>query len=85
MAKVTIELDCADMPPGCGFECGACIQEIKDTLDAMGGVSGFAQHLDGRIDVEYDPGTITVDRILETISTLPTTHEGSFLPRVIAE
>ena len=80
--KTVIELDCGDIPPGCGFACGGCIQEIQEVLETMEGISGFAQHLDSSIEVEHDPGKVSVQDLLEAISKLPSQHDGFFRPTV---
>lgn len=85
LIRTRIELDCGEMPPGCGFECGACIQEIKDTLEVLDGVSNFAQHLDGSIEIEHDPERVSPERILEVVSGLPTRLDGSFRPTLASE
>ena len=78
--RTLIELDCGDIPPGCGFACGVCIQEIQEVLEAMDGVLGFAQHLDSRIEIEHDPDKLGPQDLLDAISKLPSQHDGSFRP-----
>lgn len=78
MTKTTIDLDCGEMPPACGFQCGACIQEIMETLEKMDGVKGFSQHLDGRIEVEHDLARVTTEDLIRAISGLPSSQEGFF-------
>jgi copper chaperone CopZ len=78
--RTIIELDCGDMPPACGFECGVCVQEIKETVEAMEGVSGFAEHLDSRIEIEHDPEKISQQDLLEAVAKLPSSQPGFFNP-----
>jgi copper chaperone CopZ len=80
--KVLIDVDCGQMPPECGFECGICTQKMKDAIEGLDGVLRFARHMNGQIEIEYDPDRITVERLLEVISGVPTGHKGSFLPSV---
>lgn len=82
MAKLRIELDCGDMPPDCGFECGACIQEIKEALEAIDGVSGFSQDLEGHVQISMAPEKIREQQILDVISGLPAGQEGFFEPKL---
>jgi hypothetical protein len=81
--KTVIELDCGDIPPGCGFACGSCIQEIQDLLGTMDGILGFAQHLDSKIEIEHDLGKVSPQDLLEAISKLPSEHDGFFRPILI--
>ncbi|MCK4547285.1 MAG: heavy-metal-associated domain-containing protein [Candidatus Eisenbacteria sp.] len=76
--KTIIEIDCGDIPPGCGLACGACIQEIRETVEAMDGVLGFAKHLDDLIEIEHDPQKVSPQDLIEALSKLPTAHEGFF-------
>lgn len=84
MARLRIELDCGDMPPGCGFECGVCIQEIKEALEEIDGVTGFSQTLDGHIQIDIRPEKVSEQQILDIISRLPTGQEGSFKPNLLS-
>ena len=81
--KTVIKLDCGEMPPGCGFACGVCVQEMKDILEATDGVSRFAQHIDNSIEIEHDPEKVTSEDLLRALSKLPTMHEGSFVPSLV--
>ena len=81
--RTIVDLDCGEIPPGCGFQCGICVQEIKDTLESLDGVVRFSQHLDNRIEVEHDPEKISQEDLLEVISKLPTGQNGSFILRVV--
>ena len=83
MARLTIELDCGDMPPGCGFECGVCIQEIKEALEGIDGVSGFSQDLEGHVRIDIMPERISEQQVLDIISRLPTSRRESFKPTLL--
>jgi copper chaperone CopZ len=83
--RTWIEFDCGDIPPACGFECGACIQEIKDALEAMPGVQRFAQDLDRRVSIDHDPRKVSAGALAEAISRIGAKWGGSFGVRVVEE
>ena len=82
--KTVIELDCGDMPPGCEFACGACIQELSEVIMALDGVTGFSQRLDNHIEVEHEPEAVSQQDLLDAIARLPSEQDGFFTPTIVA-
>ena len=81
--KTVIALDCGDMPPECNFTCGICIQEIKDTVESLAGVTGFSQRMDNHIEIEHDPQKTSPQDLLDAISRLPSGQSGFFIPTIV--
>jgi copper chaperone CopZ len=81
--RTIIELDCGEMPPGCGFQCGICVQEIQEAVAAVEGVTRFSQHADNRIEIEHDADKVSQESLLKIITKLPTGQKGHFTARVV--
>ena len=86
ITRTAFDLDCNPVIPECEFTCPKCIQEIETTLTGKDGVSkiymeGGAE--EGKLIVEHDPATVTVDQLIEAFKMLPSFYEGFFIPTVI--
>ncbi|HEU5303150.1 MAG TPA: heavy metal translocating P-type ATPase, partial [Gemmatimonadales bacterium] len=65
--------------PVSGMTCAACSGRVQRTLEKTPGVSSASVNLmTGAATVDYDPATISVDRLVETIRS---TGYGAELPR----
>jgi len=87
VARTAFHLDCHGVIPECGYACPKCIEEIHAVVGKMSGVD--KSYLDdsdkeARIVVEHDPEIVSVDRLVEVFTGLPSSYEGKFVPTVLA-
>lgn len=60
MEKVTLNV--------VGMSCGHCVKAIEGSVGELPGVSNVKVHLEsGKVDVEYSPTEVSLDKIKETI------------------
>ncbi|MBT2679570.1 copper chaperone CopZ [Bacillus sp. ISL-35] len=60
MEKVTLNV--------VGMSCGHCVKAIEGSVGELSGVSNVKVHLEsGKVDVEYSPTKVSLDKIKETI------------------
>jgi len=81
--RTLIDIDCGDLAPACGFECGLCVQEIGETLEGLDGVHRVAQNLDNHIVVDHDPAKVGAEDFLKAMATLPSRLEGTFRATIV--
>jgi hypothetical protein len=72
-------LDCTPLIPACGFECSKCIEEMRAVFGKSEGVRKFYMEGDGVV-VHHDPDVIPVEQIMAIFKSLPSFHEGHFVP-----
>ena len=54
-----------------GMTCGGCEVAVKRAVGKLEGVNSVkASHEDGRAEVTYDPGKVTIEQIVEAIEKL---------------
>ena len=54
-----------------GMTCGGCELAVKRAVGKLEGVDSVkASHEDGRAEVTYDPGKVTIEQIVEAIEKL---------------
>jgi copper chaperone len=60
MEKVTLKV--------AGMSCGHCVKAIEGSVGELAGINNVKVHLkDGTVDVEFNSGEISLDKIKETI------------------
>ncbi|MBT2692363.1 MULTISPECIES: copper chaperone CopZ [Bacillaceae] len=60
MEKVTLNV--------LGMSCGHCVKAIEGSVGELPGVSNVKVYLEsGKVDVEYSPTEVSLDKIKETI------------------
>lgn len=60
MEKVTLTVK--------GMSCGHCVKAVEGSVGALEGVENVIVHLEeGKVDVEFHPETVSLERIKETI------------------
>jgi copper chaperone len=51
-----------------GMSCGHCVKAIEGSVGELTGVESVKVHLDaGKVDVEYNPSEVSLEKIKETI------------------
>ncbi|KAB2333504.1 copper chaperone CopZ [Bacillus mesophilum] len=51
-----------------GMSCGHCVKAIEDSVGELPGVSKVKVHLEsGKVEVEYDPASVTLNKIKAAI------------------
>lgn len=51
-----------------GMSCGHCVKSVEGSVGALDGVNEVKVNLDaGQVDVSFDNGKVTVDKIKEAI------------------
>lgn len=60
MEKVTLNVT--------GMSCGHCVKAVESCVGELTGVSKVSVNLgEGKVDVEFNPSEVTVEKIKETI------------------
>ncbi|WAA09825.1 copper chaperone CopZ [Fervidibacillus albus] len=60
MEKVTLEVQ--------GMSCQHCVKAVEGSVGALNGVANVVVHLqEGKVDVEFNPGVVSLEAIKETI------------------
>ena len=81
-SRTEFHLDCSDVIPECGCECGKCIQEMESIFAETHGVSKFYREGDGVV-VEHDPAIVAAEQLMNIFKTLPSFYPGNFIPSII--
>ena len=51
-----------------GMSCGHCVKSVEGSVGVLPGVSKVQVHLsEGKVDVEFNPNEISLEKIKETI------------------
>jgi copper chaperone len=51
-----------------GMSCGHCVNAVETNVGQLPGVSNVKVYLnDGKVEVEYNPSEVTLEKIVETI------------------
>ena len=85
-SRAAFHVDCTPVIAECGFECSRCIQEIESVLTKTPGVGKVYRgtgNEDGKLFVEHDPSTVTVEQLIDILKTLPSFYEEYFIPTAI--
>jgi len=60
MEKVTLNVQ--------GMSCEHCVRAVKGSVGELSGVKNVDVHLaEGKVDVEFDPNEVTLDKVKEAI------------------
>ncbi|MEK4965004.1 copper chaperone CopZ [Weizmannia sp. FSL K6-3076] len=60
MEKVTLNVQ--------GMSCEHCVKAVKGSVGELSGVKSVDVHLaEGKVDVEFDPNEVTLDKVKEAI------------------
>lgn len=60
MEKITMQVS--------GMSCGHCVKAVESSVGELSGVSSVKVNLeDGQVAIEYDPASVTLDKIKEAI------------------
>lgn len=60
MEKVTLNVS--------GMSCGHCVKAVEGSVGELAGVSSVAVNLsEGTVDISFDPATVSLETIKETI------------------
>lgn len=60
MEKITLNVN--------GMSCGHCVNSIESSVGNLHGVQNVKVHLgEGKVDVEYNPQEVSLEKIKETI------------------
>ncbi|WP_018662643.1 copper chaperone CopZ [Heyndrickxia acidiproducens] len=60
MEKVTLNVQ--------GMSCEHCVKAVKGSVGELAGVKSVDVHLsEGKVDVEFDPNEVALDKVKETI------------------
>ncbi|WP_026692044.1 copper chaperone CopZ [Peribacillus kribbensis] len=51
-----------------GMSCGHCVKAVEGSVGELSGVNSVKVHLkEGKVDVEFNPSEVSLDKIKETI------------------
>ncbi len=86
--EFVFDIDCNDIIPECGFQCGRCVSELVTTFEKIEGVFSFHTEEDGKgtkIIIDHDRDKVSLDQLMSVFRRLPSQHKAKFEPTLLSK
>lgn len=86
--EFVFDVDCNDIIPECGFQCGRCVSELVTTFEKIEGVFSFHTEEDDKstkIIIDHDRDKVSLDQLMSVFRRLPSHQKAKFEPTLLSK